>query len=162
MFHVLHYLYCLINKKVDKNQDTLLILGIPRGGVVVADIVFSKLKSSSFNCDFDIIIPRKLGAPGNQEIAIGAIMMEEEDEALYINEDFIKELEGQNKNTEYIIKDRLQEKDEQIKSLTDQFSSMENILENLVEGLSETKDQQRANTIAQSLFSSGMLKPAEP
>ncbi len=34
--------------KIDKKQDELLVLGIPRGGVVVADIVYSKLKSSSF------------------------------------------------------------------------------------------------------------------
>jgi putative phosphoribosyl transferase len=60
--------------KVDKKKDSFIVLGIPRGGIVVADIVFSKLKSSSFDCEFDIIIPRKLGAPGNQEIVIGAIM----------------------------------------------------------------------------------------
>jgi predicted phosphoribosyltransferase len=61
---------------VDKKKDRLFVLGIPRGGVVVADVMASKLKSSSFNCDFDIVIPRKLTALGNQEIAIGAVMME--------------------------------------------------------------------------------------
>ena len=71
----------------------------------------------------------------------------------------VKELEQKNFEKEYIIKGKLQEKDEQIKSLTDQFSSMKNMLESLVKGLSETKDQQQANTVAQSLFSSGMLKP---
>src|SRR6478672_1826155 len=84
--------------KVDRKQDSILELGIPRGGVVVADIVFSKLKSSSFNCEFDIIIPRKLGAPGNQEIAIGAIM---EDETSYLNEDLIKELEISQEHVEH-------------------------------------------------------------
>jgi len=85
--------------KVDKKQDSILVLGIPRGGVVVADIVFSKLKSASFNCEFDIIIPRKLGAPGNQEIAIGAIMDGgeggeggEDEITTCLNEDLIKEL----------------------------------------------------------------------
>jgi putative phosphoribosyl transferase len=76
--------------KIDKKQNELLVLGIPRGGIIIADIIVSKLKSSSFICEFDIIIPRKLGAPGNQEIAIGAIM---EDETSYFNEDIIKELE---------------------------------------------------------------------
>jgi putative phosphoribosyl transferase len=81
--------------KVDKKQDELLVLGIPRGGVVVADIVYSKLKSSSsFRCEFDIIVPRKLGAPGNQEIAIGAIMEEDgTTTTTYLNDDLIKELE---------------------------------------------------------------------
>ncbi len=70
----------------------------------------------------------------------------------------VKELEEQNKTTDYIIKSKLNEKDEQIKSLTDQFSSMKNMLESLVKGLSETKDQQKVNVITQSLFSSGVIK----
>ncbi len=60
--------------KIDKKDDSLLLLGIPRGGVIVADVVASKL---SYKCDFDIIIPSKLTAPHNQETAIGAIMEED-------------------------------------------------------------------------------------
>jgi len=45
-----------------------LILGIPRGGVVVADTIARALKT-----DLDIVLIRKLGAPGNPELAIGAI-----------------------------------------------------------------------------------------
>jgi integrase len=70
----------------------------------------------------------------------------------------VQKLEEENKNSEYIIKGRLHEKDEQIKSLTDQFSSMKNMLSDLVKGLSETKDQQQVNVITQSLFSSGVIK----
>jgi putative phosphoribosyl transferase len=50
-------------------QQQILILGIPRGGIVVADIVAQKL-----NADFDVVIPRKLRAPDNKENSIGAIM----------------------------------------------------------------------------------------
>jgi len=77
---------------VDRKTDRLLVLGIPRGGVVVADIVASKLP---YQCEFDIIIPRKLTATGNQEIAIGAIMMDEEGDGItsYLNDELIKELE---------------------------------------------------------------------
>jgi putative phosphoribosyl transferase len=57
-----------IKAKKDRQQQ-LLILGIPRGGVVVADIVAQKLKA-----DLDIVIPRKLRAPDNKENSIGAIM----------------------------------------------------------------------------------------
>ncbi|MDQ3718064.1 MAG: phosphoribosyltransferase [Thermoproteota archaeon] len=53
------------------------VLGIPRGGVIVADIVAKKLAA-----DFDIVIPRKLGAPENEELAIGAVT---EDGTSYIN-----------------------------------------------------------------------------
>jgi putative phosphoribosyl transferase len=54
-----------------------VVLGIPRGGVILADIVAKKL-----GADFDIVIPRKLGAPENEELAIGAVM---EDGTSYIN-----------------------------------------------------------------------------
>ena len=92
-----------------------MVLGIPRGGVVVADIVASKLKSLSFNCEFDIIIPRKLTAPGNQEIAIGAIMIGKEEDngdnetTVYLNEDLIKELDI---SDEYIEKEKTRQIDE--------------------------------------------------
>jgi putative phosphoribosyl transferase len=102
--------------KVDKkkNSENLIIMGIPRGGVVVTDIIASKLKSSSYQCDFDIIIPRKLTAPGNQEIAIGAIMIEEgggggKDDTTYLNDNLIKELEiGQ----DYIEKEKARQIEE--------------------------------------------------
>jgi putative phosphoribosyl transferase len=61
-----------------------MTLGIPRGGVIVGDRVAKKLSS-----DFDIIIPRKLRAPYNEEVAIGAVM---EDGYVYLNSEIIKEL----------------------------------------------------------------------
>lgn len=102
--------------KVDKkkNSENLIVMGIPRGGVIVADIVASKLNSSSYQCEFDIIIPRKLTAPGNQEIAIGAITMEEEGRGKdagtsYLNDDLIKELEI---SQEYIEKEKARQIEE--------------------------------------------------
>jgi putative phosphoribosyl transferase len=44
-------------------------LGIPRGDVIIGWTIASKL-----SCDFGIIIPRKLRAPNNQELVIGALM----------------------------------------------------------------------------------------
>ncbi|OGD86707.1 hypothetical protein A2Z23_03105 [Candidatus Curtissbacteria bacterium RBG_16_39_7] len=49
----------------------VLILGIPRGGVVVAKAVADIL-----GADLDVICARKLGAPGNPELAIGAVGQE--------------------------------------------------------------------------------------
>jgi putative phosphoribosyl transferase len=100
--------------KVDKKNDRLLVLGIPRGGVVVADLISSKVKSSGYQCDFDIIVPRKLTAPGNQEIAIGAIMMERDKDGSdnatsYINDELIKELEI---SQEYIEKEKTRQLEE--------------------------------------------------
>ena len=57
----------IIKDKQERKENTI-VLGIPRGGVVVADIVARKL-----SCHFDIVTPRKLGAPHNEEVAIGAL-----------------------------------------------------------------------------------------
>lgn len=45
-----------------------LILGIPRGGLVIAKILSDQLKG-----DLDVILIRKIGAPDNPEFAIGAV-----------------------------------------------------------------------------------------
>ncbi len=66
-----------------------------RGGVEVGDIGASKLH---YNCEFEIVIPRKLTAPSNQEIAIGTVMVVEENggepATIYLNDDLINELIG--------------------------------------------------------------------
>jgi putative phosphoribosyl transferase len=45
-----------------------LVLGIPRGGVVMADVLARQLEG-----DLDIVLVRKLRAPGRTELAIGSI-----------------------------------------------------------------------------------------
>jgi len=48
--------------------DPIVVLAIPRGGVVVAREVARALHAS-----FDICLTHKIGAPGNPELAIGAV-----------------------------------------------------------------------------------------
>jgi putative phosphoribosyl transferase len=62
----------------------VVVLGIPRGGVITADVVARKLA-----CKLDIIIPRKLTDPDNKEHAIGAIM---EDGTTYLDEEYVDQL----------------------------------------------------------------------
>jgi len=52
------------------------------------------------------------------------------------------------------------EKENQLTKIQQQYDNLQSLLERLIMGLSKTTDQQQANTIAQSLFSSGILKPA--
>jgi putative phosphoribosyl transferase len=73
-----------IIKKEEKKND-VVILGIPRAGVITADIVAKKLSIA----DFDITIPRKLTHPDNKEQAIGAIM---EDATAYLKQERIADL----------------------------------------------------------------------
>ncbi len=58
-----------------------VVVGIPRGGLIVAAEVARLLPA-----DLDFIMPKKLGAPGNPELAIGAIT---ERGHLVLNEDVI-------------------------------------------------------------------------
>ena len=51
-----------------RGQKDVIVLGIPRGGVVVAAEVAKKL-----GAPLDVYITRKIGAPYNPELAIGAV-----------------------------------------------------------------------------------------
>jgi predicted phosphoribosyltransferase len=69
-------------KKEDR-KDTI-ILGLPRGGLLIAEIIALKL-----SCRLDLIISRRLRAPHNDEVAIGSVT---EDGTTYMNELVVSEL----------------------------------------------------------------------
>ena len=71
--------------KTKQEQQNTLVLGIPRGGVVTADVVAKRLSTDNF----DIVISRKLTDIDNKEQAIGAIM---EDGTAYLDKEIIEEL----------------------------------------------------------------------
>lgn len=50
-----------------KGED-VVVLAIPRGGVVVGAEI-----AKALSCPLDIIVTKKIGAPGNPELAIGAV-----------------------------------------------------------------------------------------
>lgn len=51
-----------------KRVKNLIVLAIPRGGLIVGKHLSQKL-----NCPLDIIVTKKIGAPNNPELAIGAV-----------------------------------------------------------------------------------------
>ena len=61
--------------------SSTVVLSIPRGGVVIGDVVATKL-----NAKLDLVISRKIGAPFNPEFAIGAVMP---DGSYFLNEDVV-------------------------------------------------------------------------
>jgi putative phosphoribosyl transferase len=65
-------------------QSGLLVLGIPRGGVVVASEV-----ARALNAPLDVCLTHKLGAPDNPELAIGAMA---ESGQVVLDREMIKEL----------------------------------------------------------------------
>ena len=52
----------------DVAGDDIVVLGIPRGGVEVAAVV-----ADALGAPLDVVIPRKVGAPGNPELGLGAV-----------------------------------------------------------------------------------------
>jgi len=70
-----------------------LILAVPRGGVTVAKLIWDNLGG-----ELDLIITRKIGAPYQPELAIGAVTS---DGFVMINENVVSRL---NVNAEYIDK----------------------------------------------------------
>ena len=75
-----------VAKRNKKEKNDLLVLGIPRGGVIVADVIAEKLNADYF----DIVIPRKLRAPDNKENAIGAIS--QDGSTVYLDEFMVSSL----------------------------------------------------------------------
>lgn len=69
----------MLSKYKNNNQDasSLSVIGIARGGIIVAAAIAEKL-----NADLDIIVARKLRSPHDSENAIGAIM---HDGSLYLD-----------------------------------------------------------------------------
>lgn len=69
--------------KKDARQD-IIVIGLPRGGFVMAKIIATKL-----SCSLDMMISKRLRAPHNEELAIGAVA---EDGTTYLNKSLIEEL----------------------------------------------------------------------
>lgn len=63
-----------------------LVLALPRGGVPVAYEV-----ARALDADLDLLIVRKLGAPGHEELGIGAVV-DGADPQLVLNEEVVRQL----------------------------------------------------------------------
>jgi len=75
----------LKNELKNEIPKEITVLGVPRGGVILAYTIYQN-KIANY---FDILIPRKLGAPNNKELGIGAIM---DKDTVYLNEYVVKAL----------------------------------------------------------------------
>jgi putative phosphoribosyl transferase len=65
-----------------RNEKDVLILGVPRGGVVVAYEV-----AKALHAPLDVYITRKIGAPHNPELAIGALAS---DGTVFLDQDLVR------------------------------------------------------------------------
>src|SRR4029079_16233006 len=55
-------------RDVLSGDDDVVVLAIPRGGVEVGAVV-----AAALGAPLDVVIPRKVGAPGNAELGLGAV-----------------------------------------------------------------------------------------
>lgn len=75
-----------------------LILALPRGGVVVAAVI-----ARALHCDLDVSLVKKLRAPRDPELAVGALS---EDGFPYINKDVAQTTGADESYLQYEIKER--------------------------------------------------------
>lgn len=88
-----------------RNREDVLVLGLPRGGVTVAYEVARALGVS-----LDILIVRKIGYPGNPELAVGAVS---ETGATALNEDII----AHGVTRDYIERETARQKEEIVRRM---------------------------------------------
>ena len=83
-------LYWLKNE-IQENKSSVVIVAVPRGGVVIGNIIASQLGAK-----LDLVVSRKIGAPFNPELAIGAVMpdgsyfLNEVAEMMNVSQDYIE------------------------------------------------------------------------
>lgn len=74
---------CKLAEELIKYRDeNCIILGIPRGGMIIAKCIAERL-----NKPWDIIVPKKIPSPFNREVAIGALT---QDGNCLINRNIVK------------------------------------------------------------------------
>jgi predicted phosphoribosyltransferase len=81
----------------EENPKEIAVFGVPRGGVILANTIYKNRRANYF----DIVIPRKLGAPNNKELGIGAIM---DKDTVYLNEYVVNALRV---TSDYIASEKL-------------------------------------------------------
>jgi len=103
----------LAEKLVKFKEERPVILAIPRGGVVIGREI-----ANALNAPLSIIVPRKLGAPYNPELAIGAVTR---DGSTTLNEELIVSM---NVSQSYIEKEKKRQMDE-IERRIEKYKTME-------------------------------------
>ena len=84
-----------------RGDPDVVVLGVPRGGVIVAAEI-----ARALGAPLDVYITRKLGAPGNPELAIGAVA---EDGTLVLDPETIAVL---NVSEAYLERERQRQQEE--------------------------------------------------
>lgn len=95
--------------------ENIVVLAIPRGGVVVG-----KILAQTLACPLEVMVVRKIGAPGNPELAVGALGP---DGVVVWNEDLLFQLRLTPEQFKLVIRNlKLEIRDRQEKFKTKNFT----------------------------------------
>jgi putative phosphoribosyl transferase len=85
VFRDRHHAGELLAKQLERfAEEDVIVVGLPRGGMVVAEVVARRL-----HAPLDFLVVEKLGAPGHAEFAIGAIGPEDQ---IVLNEELVERM----------------------------------------------------------------------
>jgi predicted nucleic acid-binding Zn-ribbon protein len=73
----------------------------------------------------------------------------------------VAELQQKSKDNEYIIRGKLQEKDEEMKSMKQQLDTMQSQIQSLMSTFSNMQEQPQVDNMAKTLYSSGLIKATD-
>lgn len=101
----------LLAKKLEKfaNSENVLVLGMARGGVIVAKVIATYL-----NASLDTLVVKKIGAPDNPELAIGAVAPKN---TVFWNKELVQQLGVKPASAEKLRRGKEKEREEQEKHL---------------------------------------------
>src|SRR5215213_4299869 len=95
-------------KEEERRQQSIVILAIPRGGIIIGDVIASELDAK-----LDVVVSRKIGAPNNPELAIGAVMP---DGSYFINQEIVNMLNISQKYIQIKAHEQVREIDRRLMS----------------------------------------------
>jgi vacuolar-type H+-ATPase subunit I/STV1 len=151
--------YRLRIRNGEKNHDWKTLHGFSKFFKTQAERVM-KSPNVEILMGHDIGISKSYYKPSEQELledyvkAIDLLTIDNDKSKL---EKQVKELKEKSKDNDYLIKAKLQQKDEQIKIIGDQFSEMKNQMQSLLSSLSSMNETEKSN-FAKQLFKGGTYK----
>jgi hypothetical protein len=120
---------------------------------VMRELIVSMLMSHDTGIVLHYLRPKEEDVLSEYQKAIPLLTVNQDENSL--NEK-VKELEEQNKTSIYVIKGKMEEKDEKVKELEAKYQNMNGILQNLLKSISSV-DESGKQTIAKQLIEEGIF-----
>jgi integrase len=121
---------------------------------VMRELIVSMLMSHDTGIVLHYLRPKEEDVLSEYQKAIPLLTVNQEENSLNKK---IEELEEKNKTSIYVIKGKMEEKDEKVKELEAKYQTMNSILQNLIKSISSV-DESGKQTIAKQLIKNGIFQ----